>query len=836
MRIAMRKALILLKERHHFDFSGFNDVYKLFLVGGEPEKRSGKAIEVCNRFFANVLPFKDYLGLKTEGTNLKPLKVICDCAERLNLTPEKIREYAFRIRDLRVAEKPNTQAVSQNVTGDDLNKLKAELQLCEANLSSKRKHDLGIQNNLPATKRNKGTTVPTSNPEQSEPGPCEPIGQEAELRNNKQTPKDADKLYRYAIPRPQAGSQFVRFVSWMNSAFVHGHAGRGRFRLDDQEGGGEIRVSRLVSFFDALQRQEPGYFQSWIVLPPMADGRLRGEKWTQVSGLMNQGHSSFEDLGVVFLKKDSDNVTRNLWVIARFSLFCQFTDAIFDNRSDGSAVLVLNNMELGNYPFEERALTELCARQPDFGIKLQTLIATEDPEQDYIPSHAEVFMRYPVMLDEHTKMELPMLEDFYETLQEQLPLPNMQEESCDRALSEIQSHLPLVYGSQDAVSQVMDPHSAILGGLSRRKVLHNAPGQLLPWKDNDPRCMTSTGMSVKSRVDQAEWLQRLATNVFGPKRCVGVAGSLRMETSAVAGSLFWSVILRGERLVVLHLPEKAGLDKGEQTFKFIQRPGDLLILPAGMKYSWYNVRTTISDEGCFYTVDGFSPKYSVPIDCFQAMLKRPTSHARAPEEIIAYWVIVCQGYRLYARFDQDDAGGDELQAFIRFLFSSPFAYIAPFTYGRLDQYDLRMVVQVLGWTAPMAALLLRRLANQLERGSLPQDWTDDSITAVQADEDLMTSDEEDVSEDEGSTGTDFNIDWDDESESGSVDDMKAGENDPVGLGVTERLEDTQVDDNPTQANIGTNANSAEEDSEDWGLGYDSQAIAAASMLEGEMTK
>ncbi|KAJ9092462.1 hypothetical protein QFC21_006844 [Naganishia friedmannii] len=100
----------------------------------------------------------------------------------------------------------------------------------------------------------------------------------------------------------------------------------------------------------------------------------------------------------------------------------------------------------------------------------------------------------------------------------------------------------------------------------------------------------------------------------------------------------------------------------------------------------------------------------------------------------------------------------------------------------------------------------------------------------------MTSDEEDVSEDEGSTGTDFNIDWDDESESGSVDDMKAGENDPVGLGVTERLEDTQVDDNPTQANIGTNANSAEEDSEDWGLGYDSQAIAAASMLEGEMTK
>ncbi|KAJ9114462.1 hypothetical protein QFC24_007131, partial [Naganishia onofrii] len=148
MRVAMRKALQLLQAQHDFDFSGFNDVYKLFLEGREPEKRSSIAIEVCNRFFKDNQPFKGYLQLKTEGSNLKHLKVICDCAERLNLTPEKIQGYAFRIRDLRVAGKPGTQGVSQLVTGDDLDQLKAELQRCEANLSSKRKKDLDIEDNL----------------------------------------------------------------------------------------------------------------------------------------------------------------------------------------------------------------------------------------------------------------------------------------------------------------------------------------------------------------------------------------------------------------------------------------------------------------------------------------------------------------------------------------------------------------------------------------------------------------------------------------------------------------------------------------------------------------
>jgi hypothetical protein len=50
---------------------------------------------------------------------------------------------------------------------------------------------------------------------------------------------------------------------------------------------------------------------------------------------------------------------------------------------------------------------------------------TEDPEQSQIPARPEVFMRDPVALEDHTKLELPMLEDFYDTLHEVLPLPNM---------------------------------------------------------------------------------------------------------------------------------------------------------------------------------------------------------------------------------------------------------------------------------------------------------------------------------------------------------------------------------------------------------------------------
>jgi hypothetical protein len=97
----------------------------------------------------------------------------------------------------------------------------------------------------------------------------------------------------------------------MESIFVHGHAGKGQFRLDHQDNG-QLRASRLIGFFDPLQRQELNYNLSWIVLPPMGDGFLRQAKWSELSRLVNLGTPSYEDVGITFLKKDSGHVTREL--------------------------------------------------------------------------------------------------------------------------------------------------------------------------------------------------------------------------------------------------------------------------------------------------------------------------------------------------------------------------------------------------------------------------------------------------------------------------------------------------------------------------------------------
>jgi hypothetical protein len=141
--------------------------------------------------------------------------------------------------------------------------------------------------------------------------PCNSISKPAESRNNKSIPNSINELYRFAYNRAQAGPHLVQFRQWMDSAFVHGHANKGQFRLDDLVSG-ELRVSRLVGFWNPLERQEPGYNLSWIVIPPMDNGALREAKWKELSRLVSHGLQSYDDLGVEFLKPDSGYVDRNL--------------------------------------------------------------------------------------------------------------------------------------------------------------------------------------------------------------------------------------------------------------------------------------------------------------------------------------------------------------------------------------------------------------------------------------------------------------------------------------------------------------------------------------------
>ncbi|KAJ9090898.1 hypothetical protein QFC21_007320 [Naganishia friedmannii] len=143
------------------------------------------------------------------------------------------------------------------------------------------------------------------------------------------------------------------------------------------------------------------------------------------------------------------------------------------------------------------------------------------------------------------------------------------------------------------------------------------------------------------------------------------------------------------------------------------------------------------------------------------MLKRPSAHARDPDEIIVYWIIVCQGFRYSAIFGQGEEKLDPLHSFLRFLMGPVFSYIKPVTYRSLEPSELGRVVKVLAWTAPMAALLLKRLAQMWAEGNIGRVW-DDYLTAVEADEKMFPSSSEDSAS------------GDDSSEDGSENDSTSG--------------------------------------------------------------
>ncbi|KAJ9111593.1 hypothetical protein QFC22_006464 [Naganishia vaughanmartiniae] len=705
MRDSMRSALIQLVEERGYDFD-FNETYKRFYRGEPPEKRNRNAQAVTAAFFKEQLPWAEFLELGSKHTSAaKELKMICQWAEILNYNPHEVRDLLFKMRENRRAANSNKQGVVKHVTNQDLEMLKKELEICCMEKSVKKRKTSSVTAGDALVKKQKKAT-PLSKEiiededgdeeddggiekdvgeddlnndevleDQPESATFDHIGKKAELRNDKRIPKAVDSLYRYTIPRPQAGPHFIQFKPWMDSAFVHGHAELGQFRLDDKSTG-ELRVSRLVGFWDPLQRQEPGYNLSWIIIPPMSNGALRERKWKALSHLVNQGFQSYDDVGIKFLKKDSGHVNRIL--------------------QSGEAALISNVLSISLHPYDEFKVGTLLPRRPRCNLKnvLGLIAKTEDPHQDSIPALEETFLDDTIFVDSEVTNELPALVDFYRSLEERLPVPDEENVSYQQALGDIKRTLPVVYGDDQLIPVE----------LRSRLGLAQSKGQYLPWKNDTPSALEpGPRASVALRwmvhhVGQADWLGQRALSIFGPKRCIGFAGSFRSEASAPGGALMWSVLLSGERLIVLHIAAEGSSNTVETTFKFIQHPGDLLVLPVGQKYSWYNIRTSISDEGYFYLPGGFATGHSRPSTC-------------------------------------DEAGFDALQSFMRFLISPVFSYIAPVTCRLLEEGELVRVLKTLIWTAPMAALLLSRLTHQMHHKGSPKDWKD-SFTADELDDRL----------------------------------------------------------------------------------------------------
>lgn len=70
--------------------------------------------------------------------------------------------------------------------------------------------------------------------------------------------------------------------------------------------------------------------------------------------------------------------------------------------------------------------------------------------------------------------------------------------------------------------------------------------QALNWLHDDPQSLVKSGIYHREQVKQVAWLEGHAQFYFGARRCVGLAGSYRRRGIPMAGSLVWSILLRGE--------------------------------------------------------------------------------------------------------------------------------------------------------------------------------------------------------------------------------------------------------------------------------------------------
>jgi hypothetical protein len=252
---------------------------------------------------------------------------------------------------------------------------------------------------------------------------------------------------------------------------------------------------------------------------------------------------------------------------------------------------------------------------------------------------------------------------------------------------------------------------------------------------------------------------------------------------------------------------------------------------------------------------------------FDAMLKRPKSHARDPDEIIVYWIIVCPGFRFPTLFgeyfssgridcafsDASSLGQSEigtealkaLKAFLRFLISPVFSHITPVTYRRLSQPEIAAVAKVLAWTAPMAALLLKRLTQQWEDGTTGQVWNDyllpeevDYGMGSASDEGSSDDDEDDARNSRNDSGdsdddhlTDIADSVHEDANDGTVSEMDS--QDPGASHAA--LEPTQV--NPPLSPLPQDTEESPEDShmEESGDEFGSDSLALTALAQEEAT-
>ncbi|KAJ9095718.1 hypothetical protein QFC21_005590 [Naganishia friedmannii] len=741
-------------------------MYDNFIRGLTTASRTTeKDLDYVKRVFGDDYKKDLDLGSEVKDSKIRQLVPLGRLMERLNLDLETIQEFLFRVRDQRCAQLAGTQGHRSQVTGRDLTFVKEELQsLMWTTL--KRARDPMLTENAKKRKRSGPLSKefvdddadsplskelvddepdepeerdleedldagrsPTRSPPARRLTPASPAAQPrnppvslpAKKRNTYKVPKNGKDLLRCRVAGFGPAWELVKFGEWSDSAYVHGHAREGRFAFDDDKG--SVYANRLVGFHDANKRHfGVDYLNSWILLP-LGPRKLLENTWIFLSQMLNQRILAFDDARLRRQQPGKEGICGLLL----YPNAQQKVIRCIDPRIQAQFHIRLANGSKGPLtPFKSI---------------VQRIDETEDPLVVNKRFYAEHFLADAVELPRCVEEELGFGLFAADGCGQQLRAPRMDIPEMQEAVEAVGNTMPIYYGepSGGSTSQSMHKHSKTV---ELAGVRHGGNWtQPLAWHRGNPQRLTKNGIYERRQVQQVEWLEKEAQEYFGARRCIGLVGSFRVRDMPICGSLMWSLLYRGERLVLLWGPHGTH----DRAIAVIQKAGDLIVIPPGHDFGWYNIRSCVSDEGYFY-VPKFFDSYRIG-DTYApgtleilAIWPSGEREARDSREIIAYFVLV----NIIVQMTRGPRGPRFkllLRRLVGLLSMPVFAYLPRVRETPLEPDALDNCTRVLAWTAPFAALALYR-CTQLYGSDTPIDDEADSLTLDEADDAIVTDMEE----------------------------------------------------------------------------------------------
>ena len=518
--------------------------------------------------------------------------------------------------------------------------------------------------------------------------------------------KGAQDLFRIRIIGMPPSRGFVPFAEWSRSSFVHGHADDGRFTFDDENG--SMATARLVGFHDSFQNPHTKvYVNSWVVLPK-APFSVLAQTWTALSEMLGSRVFNSMEGNLRRLKPEEGNVLELLLdgYIPLIQNACKFPSGVYPHFQRPASTWVKSDLTAHFRP-----------RSADGGIGIglpaQKVAAqieeTDEPWHINQAFYAEVMLPDAVDIPECVQKELSFGLFAEEDFADGLRAPRQSLPAMTRARSLIANTMPLLYGHTSAACHALIVQQLMKDAGYQGMSFHGYWKQVLHWRDGDPTTLEIENAGYNKPKDKVDWLVNEAIKHFAARCCVGLGGSYRAQTTPIAGSLMWSLLLRGQRLVIIWGPRQAN----RQALAVIQDAGDLLVIPPGCQYAWYNIRACISHQGHFYVPDMFESykgengKVFGTLQILQECQPVDLDTGDC-QEIIAYFVLV----KVLLWMMEQGQPATWFSRAIKVLNMPVFAYLPRVSGAKLFTAQLEYATRVLSWTSPFATLALYRVIQQ----------------------------------------------------------------------------------------------------------------------------